>query len=145
MPRTGRFRACSGSDAEALFGHFSLATDSDSLQGQYIFSGRSLTDYLADQAVAAIEANQKNPFFLYMAFTAVHTPLSALKTDYDSVSHLYPSWSHCDKVYGAMLLALDRGVGKILDSLRRLDIDKNTMVVFTSDNGGPGVYQIAIC
>ena len=71
-----------------------------------------LTDYLADEAVAAITANKNNPFFMYMAFTAVHTPLQALKEDYDALpSHIT---EHCDRVYGAMIVSLDRAIGVFL-------------------------------
>jgi arylsulfatase A-like enzyme len=99
-----------------------------------------LTDYLADEAVKAIEANRNNPFFMYLAFTAVHSPLQALKSDYDSLSG-HTDMSHCEKVYGAMLIALDRAVGKVLDSLKRLGLADNTMVIFTSDNGGPSYVK----
>lgn len=93
-----------------------------------------LTDYLADEAVAAIHANKNNPFFLFLSFTAVHTPLQALKSDYDALSHIE---DHCARVYASMLVALDRGVGKVLQALVDNGIDSNTMVIFTSDNGSP--------
>jgi arylsulfatase A-like enzyme len=94
-----------------------------------------LTDYLADEAVNAIKANKNDPFFMFLAFTAVHTPLSALKSDYATLSHIP---KHCDRVYAAVVLALDRAVGKVLSSLKELGISENTMVIFTSDNGGAG-------
>jgi arylsulfatase A-like enzyme len=95
-----------------------------------------LTDYLADEAVHAIEASKENPFFMYLSFTAVHSPLTALKTDYNSpeLAHIT---NHCDRVYAAMIVALDRSVGKILQALKDNGIDDNTMVVFSSDNGAP--------
>ena len=100
--------------------------------------GDYLTDYLAKEAVNAMKANQHNPFFLYLAFTSVHTPLTALKSDFDLVHAEYPSWSHCDKVYAAMIRALDRGVGTVLTGLEELGLSDDTIVIFTSDNGGPG-------
>lgn len=105
-------------------------------RGQYFKPRGYLTDYLADEAVQAIKANRNTPFFMYLAFTAVHTPLQALKSDYDSLAK-YPGMSHCDKVYGGMILALDRAVGKVLQGLEQQGLTDNTMVIFTSDNGGP--------
>ena len=94
-----------------------------------------LTDYLAKEAGEAIRVNKDSPFFMYLAFTSVHTPMQALKSDYDKLSHT--SLSHCSKVYAAMLMALDRGVGTVLDSLKEHDLSDNTIVIFTSDNGAP--------
>ncbi len=93
-----------------------------------------LTDYLADEACNAIEANKNHPFFLYLAFTAPHTPLQALQSDYDALSHIPDELT---RVYGAMILALDRGVGKVLDTLKKNGLDDNTLVIFTNDNGAP--------
>lgn len=95
------------------------------------------TDYLANEAVKAIDSHQDDPFFMYLAFTAIHSPLQALKSDYDSLVK-YTDLSHCDKVYAAMLLSLDRAVGKVLAALKKNGLNENTMVIFTSDNGGPG-------
>jgi arylsulfatase A-like enzyme len=92
-----------------------------------------LTDYLADEAVRVIEANRNRPFFLYLAFNAPHTPLQALKRDYDALPGIA---NHTERVYGAMLRSLDRAVGRVLDALRERGLERNTLVFFTSDNGG---------
>jgi len=92
-----------------------------------------LTDYLADEAVHAITANRNRPFFLYLAFNAPHTPLQALRSDYDALVGIE---NHTLRVYAAMIRALDRGVGKVLTALREQGLEENTLVVFTSDNGG---------
>ncbi len=92
-----------------------------------------LTDYLADEASKAIVANRNRPFFMYLSFNAVHTPLQALKSDYDALGHIQ---DHRLRVYAAMVRSLDRGVGKILATLRANGLEENTLVVFTSDNGG---------
>ena len=92
-----------------------------------------MTDYLADEAAHAIEANHNRPFFLYLAFNAPHTPLQALECDYDALPQIE---NHTLRVYGAMIRALDRGVGRVLDALRKHGLEENTLVVFTSDNGG---------
>jgi len=92
-----------------------------------------MTDYLADEAARAIEANRNRPFFLYLAFNAPHTPLQALRADYDALAQIE---DHTLRVYGAMIRSLDRGVGRVLDALREQGLEENTLVVFTSDNGG---------
>jgi arylsulfatase A-like enzyme len=92
-----------------------------------------LTDYLADEAVRAIEANRHRPFFLYLAFNAPHTPLQALKSDYDALPGIA---NPTERVYGAMMRSLDRAVGRVLDALRAHGLEENTLVFFTSDNGG---------
>ena len=92
-----------------------------------------MTDYLADEAVRAIEANRNRPFLLYLAFNAPHTPLQALRSDYDALPGIE---NHTLRVYAAMIRALDRGVGRVLDTLRARGLEQNTLVIFTSDNGG---------
>ena len=92
-----------------------------------------LTDYFTDEAVAAIEANRNRPFFMYLAYNAPHTPLQAARADYDALSDVE---DHTERVYGAMILALDRGVGRVMQTLREQGLDENTLVIFTSDNGG---------
>mmetsp|Transcript_3834 Transcript_3834/g.5964 ORF Transcript_3834/g.5964 Transcript_3834/m.5964 type:complete len:550 (+) Transcript_3834:128-1777(+) len=100
-----------------------------------------LSDYLAEEAANAITANKDMPFFMYLAFTSMHTPLQALQSDYEAVKTLDPNGdlSHCQRVYGAMLLALDRAVGTVLDALRDNGLTENTIVIFTNDNGGVGL------
>jgi uncharacterized sulfatase len=92
-----------------------------------------LTDYYTDQAVAVIEANKDRPFFLYLAHWAPHTPLQATREDYEALSHIE---NHRLRVYAAMIRALDRGVGRVLQALRENGLEDDTLVFFTSDNGG---------
>ncbi|MFT5695871.1 MAG: arylsulfatase A-like enzyme, partial [Myxococcota bacterium] len=94
-----------------------------------------LTDYYTEEAVKVIEANKERPFFLYLAHWAPHTPLQATKEDYDALSHIP---LHRERVYAAMIRALDRGVGQVMDALKANGLDENTLVMFTSDNGGAG-------
>jgi uncharacterized sulfatase len=94
---------------------------------------RYLTDYYTDQAVEVIEANKDRPFFLYLAHWAPHTPLQATREDYEALSHIE---NHRLRVYAAMIRSLDRGVGRVLEALERNGLDENTLVLFTSDNGG---------
>ncbi|MDP1736611.1 MAG: sulfatase-like hydrolase/transferase [Caulobacter sp.] len=92
-----------------------------------------LTDYFGDEAVSAIRANKDRPFFLYLAFNAPHTPLQALKSDYDALSSIK---DHRLRVYAAMIKALDRNVEKVLAELKAQGLEGDTIVIFTSDNGG---------
>ncbi len=92
-----------------------------------------MTDYLGREAARAIEANKNRPFFMYLAFNAPHTPLQALKSDYDALAAI---GDHRLRVYGAMIRSLDRNVGRVLDTLAANGLDENTLVIFTSDNGG---------
>ena len=94
-----------------------------------------MTDYLAEEAARAIDASRNQPFFMYLAFNAPHTPLQASKSDYDALSGIA---DHRLRVYAAMVRALDRGVGTVMEALRRNGLEENTLVIFTSDNGGAG-------
>jgi arylsulfatase A-like enzyme len=92
-----------------------------------------LTDKFADEAIAYIEQQKNTPFFLYLPFNAPHDPFQAKKSDYD----LYPQVSDSTKrVYYGMITGLDNAVGRIHRRLKELGLDKNTIVFFTSDNGG---------
>ncbi|MDG1959035.1 MAG: sulfatase-like hydrolase/transferase [Candidatus Binatia bacterium] len=94
---------------------------------------RYLTDYYTEEAVKVIEANKDRPFFLYLAHWAPHTPLQATREDYEALSHIE---NHRLRVYAAMIRSLDRGVGQVLEALRDNGLEDNTIVMFTSDNGG---------
>ena len=92
-----------------------------------------MTDYLAREAASAIGANKSRPFFLYLAFNAPHTPLQAKRSDYDALSQIEDPRL---RTYAAMIRALDRGVGTVLEALRANGLEENTLVLFVSDNGG---------
>ncbi len=92
-----------------------------------------LTDYYTNEAVKVITANRNRPFFLYLAHWGVHNPLQALKDDYDQLAHIE---DHTLRVYSAMIRSLDRGVGRVLDTLEANGLAENTLIFFTSDNGG---------
>ncbi len=98
--------------------------------------GEYLTDRLADEAVRFIDANKAKPFFLYLPHYGVHTPMRG-KPD---LVKKYPAGVALGKqangIYAAMLESLDEAVGKVLQKLRDEKLDKDTYVVFTSDNGG---------
>ena len=94
-----------------------------------------LTDYWTDESIKVIKANKNRPFFLYLAHWGVHTPLQATREDYEAVGDIKP---HRLRVYAAMIRALDRSVGRINAALEEEGLADNTVVLFTSDNGGPG-------
>lgn len=104
--------------------------------GSPMFEPRGyMTDYLTDEAVKSIKANRNRPFFMYFAPNAIHTPLQAKKEDYDALPQIK---DHRLRVYGAMARNLDHNVGRILQTLKDEGLDKNTLVIFTTDNGGAG-------
>ncbi len=115
--------------------------------------GEHLPDRLASEAAAFIETNRDKPFFAYISFYSVHTPLIArddLRRKYEAkaktVEHNGPDWGQEGErrvrrvqdhaVYAAMVEAMDLAVGKVLAKLDELELAENTIVVFTSDNGG---------
>ncbi|MBA3069958.1 MAG: sulfatase [Hyphomonas sp.] len=107
-----------------------------SYNGGALFApGGYLADYWTDESLKVIEANKNRPFFLYLAHWGVHTPLQATKADYDAVGDIEP---HHLRVYAAMLHALDRSVGRIVEKLEAEGLADNTLIVFSSDNGGAG-------
>ena len=97
--------------------------------------GGYLTDYWTDESIKVIRNNKARPFFLYLAHWGPHTPLQATRADYEAVGEIRP---HRKRVYAAMIRAVDRSVSRILDTLEEEGIADNTMVIFTSDNGGAG-------
>jgi arylsulfatase A-like enzyme len=92
-----------------------------------------VTDYLTDEAIKAIAANKNQPFFMYLAYTAPHTPLQATREDYAALPQIK---DHTERVYAAMIRSLDRNVGRVLQTLKEQGLDDDTLIIFTSDNGG---------
>ncbi len=108
----------------------------DAVPGEY------LTDRLTAEAEKFIAANQEKPFFLYLAHYAPHTPLTAksnLIAKYRAA--LRPGATHTNALYAAMLESMDDSVGRIVRKLEDLHLATNTLVVFTSDNGGLAVRE----
>lgn len=92
-----------------------------------------LTDAIAKEACSFMERNKNNPFFMYVSFNAVHSPLQATPEDLEKVKGLTGK----RKILAAMTLAMDRACGEILDKLKALGLEDDTLVVFANDNGGP--------
>ena len=97
--------------------------------------GGYLTDYWTDEAIKVIKANRNRPFFLYLAHWGPHTPIQATKEDYEAVGDIKP---HRLRVYAAMIRAVDRSVARINAVLKEEGLADNTVVIFSSDNGGAG-------
>ncbi|MFK5973052.1 MAG: sulfatase-like hydrolase/transferase [Flavobacteriaceae bacterium] len=89
-----------------------------------------LTDVLGDRALRYIEENKEHPFFMYLAFNAVHTPMHAKK------EHLEKYKNHPRQKLAAMTWSLDENIGKIMATLEAQEDLENTLFFFLSDNGG---------
>ena len=92
--------------------------------------GEYLTDRLTDEALGFIEASRERPFFLYLAHYTPHIPLRA------KAELIEKHRARANPIYAAMLESLDDSVGRVLGALDRLGLADNTIVLFTSDNGG---------
>jgi len=121
--------------------------------------GEYLTDRLTDEAIKFIKSNKDRPFFTYMSYYSVHTPIQAkekaiarYKAKAEKMGIVnpkrreeikaipeYKGWSDIsqnDPVYAAMVEHMDENVGRILKTLADNGLDDNTIIIFTSDNGG---------
>ncbi len=93
-----------------------------------------MTDAIGNQAIQFIEEQKENPFFIFVSFNAVHTPLQAKKEDIDKFDAQFS-----DKVRmknAAMTHSLDENVGRIIAHLEKLNLLDNTILIFSNDNGG---------
>ncbi|WP_224746069.1 sulfatase [Neiella litorisoli] len=101
--------------------------------GNFEESPKYLTDALADATSAFIEANQNQPFFAFLSFNAVHTPMEADPADRNRFPELTPQ----RQTLAAMTFSMDRAIGRVLSKLDELNLSANTIVIYTNDNGGP--------
>ena len=100
-------------------------------------AGEYLTDKLTDAAMAFIDSAGQRPFFLLPAHHAPHTPIEAPAGVVEHFqAKLRPEMKHQNATYAAMVKSLDENVGRVLDHSESRGLEKNTIVVFTSDNGG---------
>lgn len=93
-----------------------------------------LTFVLADEAIRFIKRHCGKPFFLYLAFNAPHAPLQAPEEYVRKFEHI-PDKRR--RLYAAMVNALDDAIGQVLQTIRDLGLEENTLIFFLSDNGGP--------
>ncbi|MGV3756689.1 MAG: sulfatase-like hydrolase/transferase [Verrucomicrobiota bacterium] len=93
-----------------------------------------LTEAFTREAVGFITRNEKQPFFLYVAYNAVHSPMQATPEQLARFAHI-PDMQR--RIFAAMLSSLDDSVGAVLAKLRELKLEEDTLIFFLSDNGGP--------
>ena len=93
-----------------------------------------LTDALGDRAVAYVKRHASEPFFLYLAFNAAHTPMEAPEKYLARFSHIADTRR---RTYAAMLSAMDDAIGRTLAAVHDNGLDDQTLVIFLNDNGGP--------
>jgi arylsulfatase A-like enzyme len=98
-----------------------------------------LTDLLSDKAVEFITRRRTKPFYLSLHYTAPHSPWEGPEDG--AISHTnHGEGPMVDggslKIYASMVKRMDTGIGRVLDAVRRARLERNTLVIFTSDNGG---------
>ena len=98
--------------------------------------GEYLTDRLTDEALELIEEHRKRRFVLYLSYYTMHTPIEPKADKLAKFEAKTPGANHRNPGYASMIESLDEGVGRILGLLERLDLDDETVVIFTGDNGG---------
>jgi arylsulfatase A-like enzyme len=99
--------------------------------------GTHRADIFADQACKFLQSHKDKPFFMYMAYYSVHSvlqPVPEFITKYKGVKGISPT-------YASMIEKMDQSIGKIMNELDRLGLKENTLVLFTSDNGGVFNYS----
>ena len=119
----------------------------------YNYKGENLTMRLAEETTNFISENKDKPFFAFLSFYAVHTPLQTTQkkwkkyrdkaiakgiaeTGFKMERVLPVSTTQENPIYGGLVETMDDAVGVVLEKLKALHLDKNTIIVFTSDNGG---------
>jgi arylsulfatase A-like enzyme len=116
--------------------HFNFATNPKTVypEGQY------LADFLTDRAVDFITRHKDAPFFLYLPHFGVHSPHHA-KPELTAKFKPKPGvGGHNNPTYAAMIASVDESVGRVMQTLDDLKLADNTVLIFTSDNGGVGGY-----
>ncbi len=100
-----------------------------------------LTTRLSEEAVAFIDREKDNPFFLYLAYNAVHTPAQAPQKDIDFYKNKFPYLTDTRATLMAMLYHMDEGIGSVVNKLKDENIWDNTLLFFLTDNGGAGAMH----
>ena len=122
---------CHRGQPPSYFSPYKIETLTEGPKGEF------LSDRLTTEALQFIEQNKDRPFFLYLPHYAVHTPLQArpeVVSKYKAKAD--PKAAHHNSVYAGLVESVDDSVGRLLDKLDELKLSENTIVVFTSDNGG---------
>src|SRR5205814_3892397 len=105
--------------------------------------GQYLADFLTDKAVDFVRRHKDGPFFLYLPHFAVHSPHHAKEELIDRFKPKPAVGGHHDPTYAAMIASVDESVGRVVALLDELKLADNTLVIFSSDNGGVGGYERA--
>tara|TARA_Y100001980_G_C14556868_1_gene351826 strand:+ start:38865 stop:40322 length:1458 start_codon:yes stop_codon:yes gene_type:complete len=126
-----------GFDSLSSSGVFGEISNIDGDEGRY-YNDTAVAQRLTDAAITFIEKHQEQPFFVYLAHWEVHTPMSATKERIEYYQEKLKDFEGEGYVptYAAEVEQVDLSVGRVMDHLKELGIDKNTLVIFTSDNGG---------
>jgi len=123
---------------------FDLGIPGSGFEGHFNKEGEYLADHLTDKAVEFIKENNPertgNPFFLYLAHYAVHTPIQAKDSLINKYQEKQGSQDHNNPTYAAMIESVDHSVAEVNGILEELGLSENTLLVFFSDNGGHGTY-----
>jgi len=114
---------------------------------QGLFRGRQpielkeyLSDQLANEAIDFIERNKDRPFFVYLPFYAVHSPIQVTDEYYQRA----PAYDdQIRRIFAGMVVAVDDAVGKVLAKLRESGLEEKTLVIFASDNGAQSTFDVA--
>ncbi|WP_020208750.1 sulfatase [Gilvimarinus chinensis] len=101
--------------------------------GNFAESPLYLTDALANDAIEFIKREQGSPFFLFLSFNAVHSPMEAREEDLAQ----FPNLKDKRRTLAAMNLAMDRAIGRVLATLENEGLNESTLVIYSNDNGGP--------
>jgi len=102
--------------------------------GQPVVETEYLTDAFTREAVDFIDRHDDKPFFLYLAYNAVHSPLQGADKYMKKFAHIEDVHR---RIFAAMLANMDDSVGAVMSQLRKSGLEENTLVFFLSDNGGP--------
>jgi arylsulfatase A-like enzyme len=135
----GRDYGAPGSYFYPFKGSWKIPTTGKVLHKDSPLSGREgdyLVDRLAEEADRFIRQNAERPFFLFVSHYAVHTPLQGKPDKVARYEAIPDSRRQGLPAYAAMIESVDESVGRVMDCLRQLHLDENTLVIFTSDNGG---------
>ncbi len=103
--------------------------------------GTYLADFLSNRAVDFIRRHQSEPFFLYLPHFGVHSPHHAKEDLIAKFKNKPAAGGHHSPVYAAMIASVDESVGRVMQVLDELKLADNTVLIFSSDNGGVGGYE----
>jgi len=121
---------CHKGNPRTYFSPFNFPNLKTKTKGQY------LTDALADEAIKFISKNREKPFLLYLPFYAVHTPIQGKLELVQKYKNKKASNGQHNSRYAAMIETTDKSIGRITDTIKKLGLDDNTIIIFLSDNGG---------